>query len=119
MLDGVLIRPDRHQETRTDKIDRLLTHRVWGTLVFAAAMFVLFASIFVLWRPVMDWIPSGFQSLGEAIKSHMAEGALRSLVVDGIIGGVGASRLSAADLDSVHVHRAAGRLRLHGPGGVF
>ena len=30
MLDGVLIRPDRHQETRTDKIDRLLTHRVVG-----------------------------------------------------------------------------------------
>ena len=51
MLDGVLIRPDRHQETRTDKIDRLLTHRVWGTLVFAAAMFVLFASIFVLAHP--------------------------------------------------------------------
>ena len=37
----------------------------------------------------MDWISSGFQSLGEAIKSHMAEGALRSLIVDGLIGGVG------------------------------
>ena len=89
MLDGVVTRPDQHRETRTDKIDRLLTHRLWGTLVFAAAMFALFASIFVLARPVMDWISAGFQLLGDAINSHLAEGALRSLVVDGLIGGVG------------------------------
>ena len=89
MLDGVLLRPDRHQETHTDRIDRLLTHRLWGTMVFAAAMFMLFASIFVLARPIMDWISAGFQGLGVAIKSHMAEGALRSLLVDGMIGGVG------------------------------
>ncbi len=89
MLDDVVTRPDQHRETRTDKIDRLLTHRLWGTLVFAGAMFALFASIFVVARPVMDWISAGFQLLGDAIKSHMAEGALRSLVVDGLIGGVG------------------------------
>ena len=47
-LDGIVRRPDDHQPTMTDRIDRVLTHKIWGTLIFVAMMAVLFSSIFVL-----------------------------------------------------------------------
>jgi ferrous iron transport protein B len=88
-LDGVIQRPQHRAETLTDKIDRVLTHRIWGSVVFAAMMFLLFSSIFIFARPVMDGIQLGFDSVSAALKNHMAEGALRSLLVDGIFAGAG------------------------------
>jgi ferrous iron transport protein B len=90
VLDGVSRRPDDHRATATDRIDAVLTHKLWGTLIFIAAMVVLFSSIFVLAVPVMDTIESGKTALGEFVKNMMPEGALRSLLVDGMIAGVGA-----------------------------
>jgi ferrous iron transport protein B len=89
-LEGVARRPDEHRTTMSDRIDGVLTHRIWGTLIFAATMAVLFSSIFVLAVPFMDAIEGVFESLGGAVESRMADGALRSLIVDGVIGGVGA-----------------------------
>ena len=54
MLDGVVRRPDDHQPTTSDRIDAVLTHKVWGTLIFVATMAVLFSSIFILAVPLMD-----------------------------------------------------------------
>jgi ferrous iron transport protein B len=89
-LDGVCLRPTDHQPTTTDRIDAVLTHKIWGTLIFVAAMVLLFSSIFVLAVPVMDVIDGAVGALGNFLTSIMPEGALQSLVVDGIIGGVGA-----------------------------
>jgi ferrous iron transport protein B len=90
MLDGVSRRPNDHQPTTTDRIDAVLTHKLWGTLIFVAAMTVLFSSIFVLAVPVMDFIDGVKVSLGQFVTNLLPGGALQSLVVDGIIGGVGA-----------------------------
>jgi ferrous iron transport protein B len=90
VLDGVARRPDDHQPTTSDRIDAVLTHKIWGTLIFAATMALLFSSIFILAVPLMDFIDGAIGSLAEFVESRMAEGALRSLVVDGVIGGVGA-----------------------------
>lgn len=90
ILDGVARRPDEHRATKSDRIDSVLTHKLWGTLIFVAAMAVLFSSIFVLAVPLMDTLDGVFGSLGGMVESHMAEGPLRSLIVDGMIGGVGA-----------------------------
>ena len=54
MLDGVARRPDDHQPTTSDRIDAVLTHKIWGTLIFVATMAVLFSSIFILAVPLMD-----------------------------------------------------------------
>jgi ferrous iron transport protein B len=89
-LEGVSRRPDDHQPTTTDRIDAVLTHKIWGTLIFVATMAVLFSSIFTYAQPLMDAIGGGVEAVGGVVESHMAEGALRSLVVDGVIGGVGA-----------------------------
>jgi ferrous iron transport protein B len=88
-LEGVIERPAERAETLTDKIDRILTHRVWGTAVFAAVMFLLFSAIFIFARPLMDGIQAGVDFVAGALKTNMADGALRSLLVDGILGGAG------------------------------
>ena len=91
VLDGVVRRPDDHRPTTSDRIDAVLTHKIWGTLIFVATMAVLFSSIFVLAVPLMDFIDGGDRHRWPAAwKRCMPEGALRSLVVDGVIGGVGA-----------------------------
>jgi ferrous iron transport protein B len=90
VLDGVARRPDDHQPTTSDRIDAVLTHKIWGTLIFVATMALLFSSIFILAVPLMDSIDSAIGSLAEFIEGRMVDGALQSLVVDGVIGGVGA-----------------------------
>ncbi|HTQ37574.1 MAG TPA: ferrous iron transport protein B [Pirellulales bacterium] len=88
-LDGVISRPAARSETLTDKIDRILTHRLWGTAVFVIVMVALFSSIFMAAEPLMKLLDGGAHTLGEAVKSHMPDGALRSLLVDGLIAGAG------------------------------
>lgn len=75
--------------TLTDRIDSVLTHKLWGTLVFILVMGVMFQSIYTWAAPLMELIESGTQWVGELIGSNMAEGPLKGLVVDGVIGGAG------------------------------
>lgn len=90
VLAGVAERPTDHQPTISDRIDSVLTHKILGTLVFVTVMAVLFSSIFLLAVPVMDFIDGAVGGMAELVESALPEGALRSLVVDGVIGGVGA-----------------------------
>ena len=73
----------------THRIDAVLSHRVWGFPVFFAILFVMFHTTFVLGQYPMDWIETGIEWLGEWIGATMPEGMLRSMLVDGVIGGVG------------------------------
>ena len=59
---GCVQRPAQRPVTWTDRIDRVLTHRLWGTLVFLALMFVVFVSIFEWARPLMGLIDAGATS---------------------------------------------------------
>ncbi len=70
-------------------IDSVLTHPVWGLLVFALIMAVLFQSIFSWATPLMDLVDSAFGWLGQTVGSLLPEGPLRGLLVDGVIAGVG------------------------------
>ncbi|MFC1597282.1 ferrous iron transport protein B, partial [Planctomycetota bacterium] len=89
VLEGVVTRSGESKVSRTDRIDRLLTHPVWGMIVFAVVMVVVFQSVFAGAGPFMAWIDGLFDSVGGWVESAMAEGALRSLLVKGVIGGVG------------------------------
>jgi ferrous iron transport protein B len=75
--------------TVSDRIDRVLIHKFWGSAVFAAAMLLVFSSVFVAAEPLMKAIDSIIGTLGDALGAGMAEGPLKSLLVDGVIGGVG------------------------------
>ncbi len=95
VLDGVVDQPSRYQTTASDRIDRLLTHRIWGTLVFALLMVLVFQSVFAGAEPAMEAIDGATGAVGQWITGSggqpgvMSEGALRSLLVDGVIGGAG------------------------------
>lgn len=73
----------------TEKIDKILLNRVLALPIFFGIMWLLFQLTFTLGGPPMEWIEAGFTALGEWVGSHMREGLLQSMIVDGIIGGVG------------------------------
>jgi len=75
--------------SRSDRIDAVLCHSVWGWAVFGAIMAALFYSIFSLAEPPMDWIDAQFAALKGLVQNMMAAGDLRDLLTDGVIGGVG------------------------------
>jgi len=89
LLDGVLTEPRRYEITTTDRIDHVLTHRFWGMLVFGVVMLGVFQAVFVGAKPAMEGIQAVMESLSGWLEAEMAEGALRSLLVDGVFGGVG------------------------------
>jgi ferrous iron transport protein B len=78
------------RETFSDRLDRVLTHKFWGTLIFVAIMTVMFQSIFTFARIPMDALQSGVDWLGGVVGSAIPRGDLNSLLVDGVIAGVGA-----------------------------
>lgn len=77
-------------ETFSDRLDRVLTHKVWGTLIFIAVMALMFQSIFTFARIPMDAIQTGVDWLGGVVARIIPPGDLNSLLVDGVIAGVGA-----------------------------
>ncbi|MFQ5411020.1 MAG: ferrous iron transport protein B [Phycisphaerae bacterium] len=80
----------RRSHRPADRIDRILTHRVFGLLIFGGVMFALFLGIFSGAEPLMDLIERGQRMLSDAVGAQLSEGPLRSLLTDGIITGVGA-----------------------------
>jgi ferrous iron transport protein B len=86
---GCIRRPEKRPVTWTDRFDRVLTHKLWGTLIFLAVMFVVFQSIFTWARPLMDLIDKGREEVGVVLQDAMTPGPVRSLLVDGVIKGVG------------------------------
>ncbi|MFD0895766.1 ferrous iron transporter B [Luteolibacter ambystomatis] len=83
-------RPGEHQQTLSDKLDRFFLHPVFGWLAFILIMFSVFWAIFSFAKIPMDLISGSIGDLAKWIGTKMPEGDLHSLIVDGIIPGVGA-----------------------------
>jgi ferrous iron transport protein B len=73
----------------SDRADAVLLHPVWGWLCLGLMFLGLFWSIFTLAKVPMGWIETGQAWLGAWLESRMAGGDLRSLLIDGVLGGVG------------------------------
>lgn len=88
VLESVLhVRPARH--AWTDRVDRVLLHPVWGTIIFFAVMVVFFQVIFTWAVPLQGLIGTGFDSLASWVNENVGNAAVAGLIADGIIGGVG------------------------------
>lgn len=74
----------------SDRIDRIVTHRVWGLLLFMAVMAILFQSIFTWAEAPMQWIHEGFDLLGREVATALPPGDLQDLIIKGAISGVSA-----------------------------
>ena len=77
-------------ENFSDRVDRVLTHRVWGLLVFVGIMLSMFVSIFVFAQLPMDALDVGVGWLADRVGSALGAGDLQDLLVNGVIKGVGA-----------------------------
>ena len=87
---GAVDFPEKRKRTWTERLDAVLTHRVWGLVIFVAMMFVVFQSIYTWSGPFMDAIESAVGWLQESVAPLLAgQPVLASLIVDGVIGGVG------------------------------
>jgi len=75
--------------TLSDRVDAVLTHKLWGWLCFIGLMGLMFVCIYFVAQWPMDWIQSGTDWLANFVEKHMGAGDLRSLLKDGIIAGVG------------------------------
>jgi ferrous iron transport protein B len=72
-----------------DTLDRWLLHPVYGLLTLAVVMFLIFQAVYAWATPLMDGIEAFFGWLGPLVAASLPEGPLSSLLVDGIIAGVG------------------------------
>jgi len=88
-LDGLVHVPSKRTTTGSDRIDRLLTHNVFGLAFFAAVMFLIFQALYTWSGPLMDLVEIGQSYISSQVASRVPPGALRSLLVDGVIAGVG------------------------------
>ena len=75
--------------TTSDKIDKILTNRMVGLPIFFALMWLVFNLVFTLGKVPSDWIDTGFSMLGKYLATAISDGPLKSLIVDGVVGGVG------------------------------
>ena len=83
------VRPPERPDTLTGRIDSVLLHPVAGLAILLAILFVMFQAVFTWATPLMDGIEAGVGWLGGLVAAVLPDGLLQSLIVDGMIAGVG------------------------------
>ena len=90
LLDKVIIRKaDEAWKYYTFRLDRILTHRIWGYVIFLGVLLIIFQSIFAWATVPMDWIDNLFASLSNYLNESLPEGPVTKLLADGIVPGIG------------------------------
>jgi len=89
MVQPCVSKPEGKVTGFTDRVDRILTHKVFGMFFFFLIMFSMFTALFVLAKPLMEWIGEAKNFVGQGLESVLPDGMLRSLLVDGLLEGVG------------------------------
>lgn len=86
---GLAVRETPVQRRLDDRIDAVALHPLWGMLLLAAALFLMFQAVFSWAQLPMDAIKEGVTALAGWVAAHMPEGVLRSLLTDGVLAGAG------------------------------
>lgn len=89
LLSDIQQRPVQRVVTASDRVDRFLTHRVFGLVAFIVVMFLVFQSLYTWSGPLMEGVEWLQGAVAGQVQAYLAPGPFRSLVVDGVIAGVG------------------------------
>nr|WP_245576576.1 ferrous iron transport protein B [Flexithrix dorotheae] len=89
LVEKVVVNNSNAETSFTEKLDKILTHKVFGSIIFISILMVVFQAIFAWSSYPMDLIDEAFASLTELTKSLLPEGVITSLITDGIIAGLG------------------------------
>lgn len=87
--EGASSKSDESDETLTDKIDSVVTHKVFGPIIFVLVLLLMFQSIFSWAEPFMNMIDWFFIEMGSWVAATLPEGILNDLLVEGVIAGLG------------------------------
>ena len=90
LLARTLSKGDKDVFRATRRVDKIITHRIWGYPIFLLMMWLMFECTFLLGAYPQDWIDAGVNALMDTLRGTLPSGPLRDLLVDGCIGGVGA-----------------------------
>ena len=90
IADATVTLPGEPVLTLGDRIDRVVTHRLVGLLILVTVLTLIFSAVFSWARVPMGWIEASVAALERLIEATMSEGPLRSLLIDGVIRGIGA-----------------------------
>ena len=89
VVERCVVRLPRSPRTVSDRVDAVLLHRVWGLLIFLGVLLLAFQAMFTAARPLSDGIESLVGMAASLVVRVLPAGDLRSLIVDGAIGGAG------------------------------
>ncbi|MEQ9412909.1 MAG: ferrous iron transport protein B, partial [Cyclobacteriaceae bacterium] len=90
LLSNVVLKTaDTEWKRFSYRIDKVLTHKVWGYLIFFSILFLIFQSIFAWAQAPMDFIDSTFANLSNLLRDIFPEGPFFDLITQGIIPGIG------------------------------
>lgn len=89
ILADVISKKAQFKELLTEKLDKVLVHKVWGYVVFMMILLVIFQSVFFLAEYPMNWIDDFFSWLAAFTGEHLPEGPINSLISNGIVPGIG------------------------------
>jgi ferrous iron transport protein B len=89
IVEGCVSPPSQTKRSLTDRIDAVVTHRLFGTVTLVLVLGAVFQAIYAWSVPLMDLIEGMFAGAAALVTHVVPEGALQSLLVDGVIGGVG------------------------------
>jgi ferrous iron transport protein B len=98
IISKVLTKKPDFKVLLTEKIDRILVHRIWGYVIFAMVLLLIFQMVFYLAHYPMDWIDTFFLLTSNFVKEHFPAGPLNSLVANGIIPGIGGIMIFAPQI---------------------
>ncbi|KHK03191.1 ferrous iron transport protein B [Desulfovibrio sp. TomC] len=89
LKQGVVTGGDELRRTSSDSIDRIVTHKVFGPVIMLAVLWFMFQITFTIGAYPQSWVKAGFEWLAGLGTTYLPEGNLQSLIVSGMIGGVG------------------------------
>ena len=89
LLDTVRVERAERGESASNQLDRVLTHRVWGYVIFVGVLLLLFQAVFSVAQVPMELIDTGVARLNAAIQARAPAGPLTSLLTDGVLAGLG------------------------------
>lgn len=88
-IASIVFHSDSNILNKTNAIDRILLHPVWGYALFFAILFVVFQLVFTLSEPLMDWIDEHYAGFVDYIAGFLPEGPISDLLTQGILTGIG------------------------------
>ncbi|HNO70655.1 MAG TPA: ferrous iron transport protein B [Bacteroidia bacterium] len=86
--DALEVKRNTTDEINSSKADKILTHKVWGYIIFLFILFLIFQSIFVIASYPMEWIESLFSFFSQQGVAFLPEGELSDLLVNGVLAGL-------------------------------